>query len=210
MNKTITIRTKLLFLSLLFFSIAGLPTLQAQETTSSPHWTVKLNLLSPVWKNVSGEIEYKFKKRLSLVAGAGVSRAFESLPERTGWECTESRGFGLAAGMKYFLFHKESRNRSVDGIALKTTLNYTFDDEFRQICPSLLPLELNRSHTFGINAFLSVQKTFLDRIVVEAQAGIGGSMQRILVSNSEVLAIYRDRTVFFRQIPFALNVGWTF
>ena len=210
MHNAIAIPSKLLLLSLLLLMFSGTATLQAQETSNPKHWTVKLNLLSPVWKNLGAEVEYKIKPRLSLIAGAGVSRAFESLPEHTGWECTKSRGFGIAAGTKYFLVLRESGKRSVDGIALKTTLNYTIDDEYEQLCPSFAPMEMHRTHAFGLNAFLSVQKTFFDRVVVEAQAGIGGSLSRIIVTNSEWLISYKNETRLNAVVPLAVNVGWTF
>lgn len=208
--KAIAIPTKVFFIAILLLAFAAPQQLQAQDASDSRHWTVKLNLLSPVWKNVSGEVEYKIKPRLSLLAGFGVKRAFESLPEPTGWHCIESRGFGIAAGTKYFIAHREYGQRSVDGIALKTTLNYTFDDEIKQLCPSLLPMKMYRTRTFGLNTFLSAQKTFFDRLVVEAQAGIGGSLQHRIAKKSELLILYRNETLLDWHFPFAVNVGWTF
>jgi hypothetical protein len=207
-HKTTVLRTVFSFSAfiLVFLFVSG--PLQAQETSSRGPLTLKFNLLSPVWKNISGEVEYKIGPRLAVLAGVGVNRAFESLPENTGWECTNSRGFGLAVGTKYFLFIRESGKRSVDGIALKTTLNYTFDDEYEQTCPSLLPLELHRTHSFGLNAFVTAQKTFFDRLVVEAQAGVGLAVNRLIVNNSEILALYRNRTRFSMHFPIAVNVGW--
>lgn len=202
--------TKLLILILLFVPFTGFQNLKAQETSNTGHWTVKLNLLSPLWQNLAGEVEYKVRPRLSLVAGVGFDRAFETLPELTGWECTSSRGFGVAPGIKYFLFLRESGKRSVDGIALKSTLNYTLDDEYQPLCITVLRMELKRTHLFGLNGFLSAQKTFFDRVVVEAQAGIGGSLQRIIIKNPEWPNHRGNKTQFSVQVPLAVNVGWTF
>lgn len=176
----------------------------------SPVWTFKLNALSPIWNNVSGEIVCTPWDRVGLFVGGGWKRAFEDLETVANLGCTEDQGYGIAFGGQYFLLTKRAEKRTIDGIALKSSLNYNLADQIRQTCPSLLPLPLFRTHTVALNFLTAAQKTFFDRIVIEAQVGVGFAVESKIVKDPDIWSEISNETRFRTLLPFALNLGLNF
>ncbi len=204
------IQQTLLAAMLLLAFIASSLSAQAQTSEFSRPLVIKANLLSPIWQNASAEVEYMHSPKWSIFLAAGLERSFEDLHTVSNLGCTENEGFGVSAGVKWFLKSSHSPIRTVNGLALKASLSYNLTDEVRQTCPSFAPLTLERINRIGLNTELSYQRVFLDRIFIEAQAGLGYAVESVVFTVPEPLAEVPNETRFRLLLPFGLNLGIVF
>ncbi|HHG84417.1 MAG TPA: hypothetical protein ENJ82_06695 [Bacteroidetes bacterium] len=212
MKKAYSLKTTpLLKLLSILILISCLPNGSHAQTHNPTHFfAVKINVLSPIWNNFSGELEYKAFDRTAFFIGAGLLRPFEDLSSVAIDGCTEDKGFGISAGIKYFLLQQAAGSRGLDGISLKPTIAYNLKNEIRQTCPSLLPVTLYKQHTLSLGTFIAGQKTYLNRILIEAQVGIAVAMDSRIAKPPFPLLETPNTTRIRLLLPFALNIGFVF
>lgn len=196
----------LLFIVLFVCSFVG----KSQTIPATDVWTVKVNVLSPLWKNFSGEVEYMPLNRVAFFVAGGVLRSHEDAIVIADLGCTDDKGFGLAAGAKYYLAYSRSGRRSVNGLAAKMSFSYNHTNQIRQTCPTFAPTTLESINAYGVNIYLAAQKTFFDRVTFEIQGGVGYALQAVSFKRPEPLSEIPDITRKELALPFALNIGVAF